>query len=421
MSQLTNEKYDPYAVLRVRDFRFFLLTRFLLTLGFQMQTVIVGWQVYQITKNPLSLGLIGLAEALPFITSALFAGHVADIVRRKLIIQLGILVLFSCGLFLLFYSSSTDTVKLYGVLPIYIAIGFIGIARAFIHPSITAFISQLVERNLYANASTWNSTVWQIAAVSGPALGGIIYGFFNAQVAFITSASLLFCSMILFSLIHNKGIPTAKKQKESLAKSLSTGIKFVFGNKVILGALSLDLFAVLFGGAVALLPVFASEILMAGPEALGIMRAAPAFGAVLMAIIMAYFPPFKNAGRNMLICVASFGLCMILFALSKNIYLSIFILALSGAVDNVSVVIRSTIIQLLTPDEMRGRVSSVNSIFIGSSNELGAFESGFAAKVLGLIPSVIIGGSITIGVVGVTTKVAPTLAKLNIDELQKNS
>lgn len=421
MNKLIGKKYDPYAVLRIRDFKFFLLTRFFLTLGFQMQTVIVGWQVYQITKNPFSLGLVGLAEALPFLTSALFAGHVADIVPRKLIIQIGILVLFICGLLLLFYSSSTSTMEQIGILPIYIIIGFIGVARAFIQPSITAFISQLVERSLYANASTWNSTVWQIAAVSGPALGGVLYGFFGAKVAFITSVSLLFFSLLLFSLIYNKGIPVAKKQKENLKESLSIGIKFVFSNKVILGALSLDLFAVLFGGAVALLPVFASEILLAGPEALGIMRAAPAFGAVIMAIIMAYFPPLENAGRNMLICVASFGLCMILFALSKNIYFSIFILALSGAVDNVSVIIRSTIVQLLTPDEMRGRVSSVNSIFIGSSNELGAFESGFAAKLLGLIPSVIMGGGITIGVVAVTAKVAPSLAKLNINNLQKNS
>lgn len=291
-----------------------------------------------------------------------------------------------------------------------------GIARGFLGPAMFAFMSQLIPRNLFANASTWNSTIWHTAAILGPALAGLIYGFSGITSAYFINVILLFSAIILILFIPNKPIPE-KEKKETLVESLSGGIKFVFNNQIMIAAISLDLFAVLFGGAIAMLPIFADKILHAGPQGLGLLRAAPAFGAVIAAIIMAYIPLGKNAGRNLLLSVAGFGAATILFALSENFYLSLFLLALTGAFDNVSVVVRHTILQLLTPENMRGRVSSVNSIFIGSSNEIGAFESGLAAKLLGLIPSVIFGGAMTILVVLATFKLAPKLKKLDLKEI----
>jgi len=411
------EKRDPFVSIRVREFQFFLGARLFFTLATQMQGVIVGWQVYQFTKDPLSLGMIGLAEAVPFLCIALFAGHVADIIERRKIILIASSA-FALASFTLFYFTLniSSALSLYGTIPIYFVIFVTGLARGFLGPSIFAFLSQLVPRELYPNASTWNSTIWQAGAVIGPAIGGLLYGICGITVSYFLCFLLILLSVFLILFIRAK--PLAPKEKtESLFTSLSAGIKFVFSSQVILGALSLDLFAVFFGGAVSLLPIFADQVLHTGPQGLGLLRAAPSFGAVTAAIIMAYKPLTINAGRNLFFSVSAFGLCMIVFALSANFYLSIFILALSGAFDNVSVVIRSTVLQLTTPDNMRGRVSSVNSVFIGSSNEIGEFESGVAAKLLGLIPSVIFGGTMTLIVVAVTGKLAPKLRKLNLDSL----
>jgi MFS family permease len=315
----------------------------------------------------------------------------------------------------LFYLSYAmdDLYKTAGVLPLYIIIAITGLARAFFYPAQSAFMAQIVPRNLYANSSTWNSTVWHIAAVSGPAAGGLIYGFAGIHAAFF--CVVFFAALSLYFFYSSKSIPLPlRSAQEGIFTSLSTGIKFVFGNQVLLGALALDMFGVLFGGAVALLPVFASEILHTGPQGLGFLRAAPALGAVLMALILAYHPPVHRSGIKLLWAVGGFGACIIFFALSQNFWLSLVLLALSGMFDNVSVIIRGTILQMYTPDEMRGRVASVNSLFIGSSNELGSFESGLAARIMGLVPSVVFGGIMTVSIVMATAGFAPKLRKMEI-------
>ncbi|MBI4945355.1 MAG: MFS transporter [Bacteroidetes bacterium] len=417
MSTENNNPSAPFAAFRVKEFTWYLLARFGLILGAQMQYAIVGWHIYKFTKDPLSLGLIGLAEALPFISIALFAGHIADIIDRKKII-LAATVFMMTASFLLFWFTldASQAIQNFGTLPIYGVIFMTGIARGFIGPTYFALLPQIVSRELIPNAATWSTTAFHVAAVAGPAAGGLILGLSNMTTAYSSAFFLITLSFICILFITNKSVP--KKEKyEPLLKSVSVGLRFVFKNQIVLSALSLDLFAVLFGGATALLPIFALDILKVGEEGYGFLRAAPAFGAVMMAGVLAYYPPKKNAGTTLLWSVTAFGVCMILFAISKNYYLSLFILAISGAFDNVSVVVRHIILQLSTPDEMRGRVASVNGIFIGSSNEIGSFESGVAARLLGLIPSVIFGGSMTVLIVGLVAKVFPKLRKLNLKEM----
>jgi len=410
-------KYDAYAVLKVGDFRLFLTFRFFTTLAFQMQGLIVGWQMYELTRDPLALGLIGLAEALPNIATALFAGHAADRYNRKnIIIWFTLLFLVGTMMLFLFSIKSLGILSLFGVLPIYLVVMISGVSRAFIYPSIIAMMSQLIPRQLYGNASSWSSTIWQLAAISGPALGGLVYGFFGVRVAYLTVLFFLMVALVLLGLVKNRPTPQFEAG-ETLYQRLSSGLKFVFNNQVLLGAMSLDMFAVLFGGAVAMLPIFAAEVLKVGPQGLGFLRAAPMLGAVAMSLVMAHRPPMIHAGRYLMIGVAGFGVSIICFALSHNFYLSLGLLMLSGMFDNISVIIRATAMQLLTPNEMRGRVASVNAIFIGSSNEIGSFESGVAAKLMGLIPSVIFGGIMTLGIVGFTSKFAPKLRKLNLREM----
>jgi MFS family permease len=407
-------KNDAYAVLKIKDFRLFLSFRFFMTIAAQMQSIIVGWQVYELTHDPFSLGLIGLAEAIPFISVALYSGHVADrFNRKKIILYFDLLFLVASGLLLMITYNKAGIIGRFGVTPIYLCVAISGIARAFIYPSTISLMAQIVPRSLYTNSATWNSTLWQIAAITGPAAGGLIYGFFGVKVAYMTVIVSMVSSFILTSNIRSRPVPPID-ETESIIQRLSNGIKFVFSSQLLLGAMALDMFAVLFGGAVAMLPVFAGEVLKVGPQGLGLLRASPMVGAVLMSVILAFNPPRVNAGRMLMIGVAGFGLSIICFALSKNFYLSMVLLALSGMFDNISVVIRLATMQLVAPDEMRGRVASVNSIFIGSSNELGSFESGLAAKLMGLIPSVIFGGVMTLLIVSVTAKKAPKLRKLNL-------
>lgn len=406
-------KHDPFAALRFKEFKFYIVARFFLTTAVNFQAVCVGWQIYEITKDPLSLGLIGLTEAIPYIMIALFAGYVVDHYDRRKILLTAISVLVISSISLFYFSMNLEDAMVKSVLPIYLLIFTTGLARGFISPSMFAIMSQLVPKNLFANSSTWNSTVWQIGAVGGPALGGFVYGFLGVAKAYLLNTFLFTLAFLFFSLITAREVIKSEKA-EGLRKSLTAGLRFVFKNQLLVSALSLDLFAVFFGGAVALLPMFADQILMVGPKGLGILRSAPAFGAMLMAIMLAYNPLKENAGKKLLYAVALFGLCIVGFGLSTNFYLSLMFLALSGAFDNISVVIRTTIVQMQTPDNMRGRVSSVNSIFIGSSNEIGAFESGFAAKILGLVPSVIFGGTMTMLVTGITARFAPKLRKLNL-------
>ena len=411
-------KHDAYAVLKDKDFRLFLLFRFLMTVAIQMQSVIVGWQVYELTKDPLSLGLTGLFEAIPFIVIALYAGHVADRFNRKKVI-LWFIVLFISGTIglLLFSFHLPGIVIRWGILPVYLVVAVSGIARAFIYPSTIALMAQIVPRELYTNSSTWNSTTWQIGAISGPAIGGLIYGFFGVITAYVMVLFFMVFALLMLINVRNYPVPPSLEQ-ESLFQRLSSGLRFVFKNQILFGSMTLDMFGVLFGGAVAMLPIFAAEVYKVGPQGLGFLRAAPMCGAVIMSMIIAYKPPRSKAGRDLMIGVTGFGVSIILFALSKNFYLSLVLLALSGMFDNISVIIRATTLQLITPDKMRGRVASVNSIFIGSSNEIGSFESGVAAKLMGLIPSVIFGGIMTLVVVAITAKKAPLLRKLNLRNIK---
>jgi MFS family permease len=412
MQEEPAQKLQAYAVFAYPAFRFFLLTRFLATIAIQIQAVVVGWKVYEITKDPLSLGFIGLVEAIPAISVALFAGYVVDKQDRRNVSAIALLLLLLCSVALFVFSLYPSSNL---VFVIYVIIFISGLARGTMAPAMFALMSQLVPRELYTNSSTWNSSAWQIGAVAGPAIGGLLYGWAGIHVTLGTVVVLMLVSTLFLLAIKPQGIP-ATAGKEDIFTSLKQGIGFVFKNKIILGALSLDLFAVLFGGAVALLPVFAKDVLLVGPEGLGILRAAPSVGAFTTMLVMAYYPPTRNAGRKLMFCVAGFGLCMIAFAFSKIFILSVAILALSGAFDSVSVIIRSTILQLMTPENMRGRVSAVNTMFIGSSNEIGAFESGVAARLLGLIPSVIFGGCMTLFVVATTYWKAPTLKGFSMNK-----
>lgn len=406
-------KPNPYAALQVRDFRLFILSRLFITLAIQIQGVVVGWQIYEITKDPLSLGLIGLAEAIPAITVSLYAGHLADIVERKKIILFCVIILSFCSVALLYFTTDLGAFVLSnGTFPIYTIIFFTGLARGFLSPANFSFMPQLIDRSLYQNAITWNSTIWEGAAVGGPMIGGLIYGFFGITAAYTADAILVIAALICYSIIPNRPIPPISEE-QGIYKKIKAGIKFVFKNQIILNAISLDLFAVLFGGAVALLPIFADEILHVGKIGLGFLRSAPAIGAVIMAVYLTHNPIRKHMGKILLWCVAGFGFCMIGFALSTSFILSMVLLILSGMFDCVSVIVRGTLIHTLTPENMKGRVSAVNSMFIGSSNEIGMLESGVAAKLLGVVPSVIFGGCMTLIVVATTAWKADKLRALD--------
>ena len=414
-------RHDPYAALRIPNFRWFVGSLMAMTAATQIQAVVVGWQIYDLTHDPLSLGLIGLAEAVPFVAVALFAGHVADRMNRLRISLAALAALFLCSVALLGFSLRPGVITADRVWPIYLVIFLSGIARSFLQPARSALGAELVPRDLYPNAVTWRSSSWQLATVVGPAIGGLVYGFGSATAAYGVDAAIMAAGLIALARMQHPPRPAAPPT-EPFMESLTTGIRFVRGQPVILGALSLDLFSVLFGGAVALLPVFAAEILYVGPEGLGVLRAAPAVGAVVMSLVLAHLPPLRRAGRALLIGVAVFGLSIIGFGLSRNFLLSIALLAASGMADTVSVVIRSTLLQVLTPDHLLGRVSSVNAIFIGSSNEIGAFESGTAARLLGAVPAVVLGGIATLVVVAVTAVKVPGLRRLKeIDKAPSSS
>jgi MFS family permease len=402
----------PYAALQIPDFRLFISTRFCVTLAIQIQAVVVAWQVYEITNDALSLGLIGLAEAVPSISVSLYAGHLADIMNRKKIIVICLATLLLCSLSLLFFTLEPGKFFLnYGALPIYAVIFISGIARGFITPALFSFMPQLVPRELYSNAITWNSTLWETAAIGGPALGGLLYGWLGIQASYAADVLLMLTGLLLAIGVTNKPVPP-ESEEQGIFEKIKAGLRFVFHHQIILGAISLDLFAVLFGGAVALLPIFAKEILMVGPQGLGLLRAAPSIGALLMAFYITHHPIKKNTGKILLYCVAGFGVCMILFALSTNFLISLFLLMMSGMFDCVSVIIRGTLLQTLTPENMKGRVSAVNHIFIGSSNEIGMFESGVAARLLRVVPSVIFGGCMTLVSVGTIAMLAKSLRRL---------
>jgi MFS family permease len=405
---------EAFAVIHVKNFRFYLFYRIFMTMASLMQSVIVGWQIYALSHNVLWLGFIGLAEVIPQVSISLFAGHYIDLWNRRKIVHYTTLLLILGSVILLVYSSNAAYFsEKFGIIPIFVTIFLTGLARGILSPAQVALLGQLVPRNLYANAATWNSANWQVAAVMGPAIGGLVYGFWGIVNAYSLVFGLYTLSFFMIMLIK-VGRHEVVETTEGVFTRIRSGISFVFKTPELLGAFTLDMFAVLFGGAVAMLPVFASDVLKIGPEGLGLLRACPAIGATFMAFVLMFRPPMKNTGNILFICVLGFGLCMIGFGLSKSFILSGLLLILSGAFDNVSVVIRGTILQLFTPDEMRGRVASVNSIFIGSSNELGAFESGVTAKLMGLVPSVVFGGIMTLAVVFATIKVNKPLRKLSL-------
>ncbi|TGM96112.1 MFS transporter [Leptospira dzoumogneensis] len=410
---------SPFVSLQVPEFRNFLAGKFLVTLSFVMQSTVVFWQIDNITHDAFFVGLIGFAELVPNVAVSLFSGLVVDSFPRKKIIYLSLTGLtFSSFLLLLFTLPGFEwVIEKYWVYPIYSVIFFSGICRGFLSPSIAAFQTQLVSKEIFPNAATWSGVAWQGSAVLGPMLGGLLTGFNGVQTAYLADFCIMVFSLFLLLLVPSKPVPEKQGEKESIWKSLGTGWKFVFGHQLILGAISLDLFAVLFGGAVALIPTFSREVLGMGPEYYGILRSAPAIGAVLCALFIAVRPPKTNSGIILLSSVFGFGLCMIVFALSRNFYLSCAALVVSGSFDMVSVVIRHTIVQMYTPEHMRGRVSAVNNIFIGSSNELGAFESGATAKAFGLVPSVVIGGTLTLLTVGIVTAIAPRLRKMDLKDI----
>ena len=429
----TTPAHDPYAALRLPEFRRLLSARVCLTVATQIQGVVVGWQLFTLTGDPLALGLIGLAEALPSIGVSLYAGHVADSVPRKKILVPAVAVLFLCALTLLWLSHPVvgralpqgrlPLGGLHGVhvWPLYVVLFTSGVARGFLGPALFSFMPQLLpDRAALANAISWNSTSWQVSTVAGAALGGALLAWGMAtplglDVAYGADTALEGAALLLFVSIAGRALPPREGEKLGLRESILSGAKFIFGNQLVLAALSLDLFAVLFGGAVALLPVFASkEFLDVGPTGLGYMRAAPAVGTALMAVWITFSPLRKRAGRKLLWAVAGFGLATIGFALSTNLLLSLFLLFLTGVFDSVSVIVRSTLIHTYTPEYMKGRVSAVNNIFIGSSNEIGGFESGAAAKLMGTVTSVVFGGIMTLVVVAVTAWKADKLRNLEL-------
>lgn len=391
--------------------------RMTITLATQIMSVSVGYFVYDLTNDPLMLGFIGLAEAIPAIGISLWAGHLADKYNRRNILVGCILTLLVCSLALLTLAVLRHSLPKATLLTgIYAVIFCTGIARGVFSPTNFAFLPQLIDRKLLPNAITWNSSTWQVASVTGLGLGGILYGFSGVTATFSVMSGLCLMALIFVFQIAPRPVPPADHSEPALVR-IREGLRFVFGNQLLISAIALDLFAVLFGGAVALLPVFAKDILKVGPEGLGILRAAMSLGAISMAFFIAHRPPGKNAGKLMLACVAGFGVCIIGFGLSRCFWLSFFFLLMAGVFDEVSVFVRSSLMQHLTPEHMKGRVSSVNSIFITSSNEIGAFESGVAAKLLGTVPSVVFGGTATLLIVLLTWWKAPKLRKMGYGDL----
>lgn len=411
------ENKDPYAALKFPEFRAFIVGNSVFTMALLMQEVILSYEIYKITHNPLALGLIGLAEVVPYICLALFGGHFADTRDKKRILQISLSFII-LGSFILLYSAnelvSTDTQ--FHIYAIYFVIFLIGLSKGFFSPAASSLNPFLVPKEVFANAATWNSSFWQVGAIMGPGMAGFLYAWIGLSGSLWVVIALLFVVMACITFIAKKPIPPKKQSHETIWQSLREGIQFVFKTKIILYAISLDLFSVLFGGVVAILPVFAEDILKVGAEGLGILRAAPSLGAVSTMAFMIYYPPLKKAWRNLLLAIFGFGIATLVFALSTNFVLTVVALFLTGAFDSVSVVIRQTVLRFYTPDEMRGRVSSVNGIFVSSSNELGAFESGLAAKLLGTIPSVVVGAITTLTLVSIVAFKSKELFALRVDK-----
>ena len=398
--------HDPYAALRSSDYRLFAIGYVSSMIGQQMQSVAIGWELYERTGSAMVLGIVGLVQAVPIILLTLPAGQVADWFNRKHVVLMAelLMVLSSLGLAVLSYTQGAISL-------FYACLLLSGVARAFNQPAMSALLPSLVPTKAFSNAVTWKSSGFQIASMVGPALGGLVIALLHsATLVYVLNVVLAFTCFGFIAMIAAK--PSVSSTKATTLKSLGAGISFVWQTKVILAAIALDLFAVLLGGATTLLPIFAKDILHVGPTGLGWLRAAPAIGAFSMALIIAHLPPMQRAGKTMLWAVAGFGLATIIFGISRSFWLSLLMLMLTGAFDNISVVVRHTLVQLRTPDYMRGRVSAVSSVFIGTSNELGGFESGLAAALFGPVVSVVGGGIGTIAVVLVIAQLWPQIRRL---------
>ncbi|MCK6576575.1 MAG: MFS transporter [Anaerolineae bacterium] len=411
MSQTTESfvpaRRDPYSALRIRDFRLLILGRLIAQIGEAMVSVGVGWELYRRTSDPLALGLVGLVQVIPVMLLALPGGYAVDRFDRRRIILISQAFLVVCSLALLMISVSEGSLTV-----LYAMLALIGAARAFNNPAESAFTPLTVPPSEFMNAVTWSTSVWQVSAIVGPALGGVLIALTGGAAAVYLVNAIAGLALIgAVLLIHARHTEFASPDEPPL-QALRGGIHFLRDTPIILAAISLDMFAVLFGGAVFLLPVFATDILKVDATGLGILRAAPSIGALIMAMIVARRPPFQNAGRAMLLAVAGFGAATVAFGLSTSFWLSVFLLALTGALDNISVVVRHTLIMTFTPDTMRGRVASVNSVFIGTSNELGGFESGAAAALIGPVGAVVFGGIGTILTVALIARLSPGLRRL---------
>ncbi len=407
-------KQDPLAAVRINEFRNLVAGRFLFIMGLRMMSTLVGWWVYNLTNAPIAIGIVGLSEFVPAVSFALYAGHVIDLSEKRKLLIRGVFLYFFAASVLLFLSTSftASHIKNHQIaICIYVVIFCTGIVRSFTGPVFNVVLAQIVPKSTLQNATTWNQGAWLSASVSGHAVGGLlIAGLGNTGTLIIIVLLILSAFLILLQL---KPKPALNERGEKRTwDSVKEGLRFVFKTKELLGAISLDLFAVLFGGAVAMVPVYARDILKVGPQGFGFLNGASDLGSIIIIIILTFFPIRKQQGRKLFYAVAGFGICIIVFGLSKIFFISFAALMLSGILDGISVVTRGTIMQLKTPDNMRGRVMSVNSMFINSSNELGQFESGVAAKLLGVVPSVVFGGCMTLLVVGITWFRAPSLRKM---------
>jgi len=413
-ANLTLQKKDPLGALKIAEFRNLMIGRFLFIMGLRMMGTLVGWWIYELTNEPFAIGLIGLAEVIPAVSLALYAGHVIDKSEKRKLLLKGVALYWICAIALLFLSSnlaSGQFSNLQIAIGIYFVIFCTGIIRSFTGPSFGTLVGEIIPKELLQNATTWNQGIWLSASVLGHAMVGFfIAGFGNTGSLWIVIA-MVSIGFVFISKIKPKP-PHKQETEQKTLESVKEGIRFVVRTKEVLGALSLDLFAVLFGGAVAMIPVFAKDILKVGPIGFGWLNAAADIGAILIIFIITIFPVHQQQGKKLLLAVGGFGVCIIVFALSTNFWISFAALLMSGILDGFSMIFRGTIVQLKTPDHMRGRVMSVNSMFINSSNELGQFESGLAARAMGVVPSVVFGGVMTLIVVTITWFKAPSLRKI---------
>ncbi len=405
---------DPYMAMRIPEFRSLVTGRFLFIMALRMMTTLVGWWIYNLTNAPIAIGIVGLSEFIPAFSFALYAGHVIDLSEKKKLLVRGVALYVMAATILLLLSTPYTAKHIHShviALCIYAIIFCTGIIRSFSGPVFNVILAQVVPKSALQNATTWNQGAWLSASVSGHAIGGLLIAFAGNTGTLSVITILMFASLIVLLQLKPKPALNERGDKGTW-ESVKEGLSFVFRTKELLGAISLDLFAVLFGGAGAMIPVYARDILKVGPQGFGFLNGASDIGSICIVITLTFFPIRRKQGKKLLIAVAGFGTCIIIFALSKLFWLSFAALMVSGLLDGISVVTRGTIMQLKTPDNMRGRVMSVNSMFINSSNELGQFESGVAAKLLGVVPSVVFGGCMTWLVVIITWLKAPSLRKM---------